>query len=248
VDRVLYAPRALPPLPPDVSQDPGPYAAWVRTREEHRARTTKAAAGPALSLIMVVTDADPAAIGRTLQALRRQTSGRWSLTAVTSEACLDQLRAVVRSSTSWLLRRRIRLVGAAAESAAHDLLWEGIGVTRGSPRALIFPGDIWAPDAVALLRGALTPSGVVYADEDEEWSNGSYAAPRLKPDFSPEFLLTTDYVGRPLAIGSRVADGLPRLVASGTVALEHECALAATESADVVTHIPEVLCHRSAGP
>ena len=32
MERVLYAPRALPPLPPDVSQDPGPYAAWARDR------------------------------------------------------------------------------------------------------------------------------------------------------------------------------------------------------------------------
>jgi GT2 family glycosyltransferase len=48
-------------------------------------------------------------------------------------------------------------------------------------------------------------------------------------------------------MGAAVADHLPPLVASGTAALEHECALAATEIADAVIHIPEVLCHRSGG-
>jgi GT2 family glycosyltransferase len=110
----------------------------------------------------------------------------------------------------------------------------------------LFPGDVWAPDAVALLSATLTPTGVVYADEDVLQADGTWGAPRLKPQFSPDFLLSSAYIGRPLAMGAAVADHLPRLVACGA-ALEHECALAATELAETVTHIPEVLCHRSAG-
>jgi GT2 family glycosyltransferase len=197
---------------------------------------------------MVVGEADPAALRHTLESLRGQTGSGWSLTAVTPEHRLDELRALVRSSTSLRDRRRVQILEATAGSPERDLLWEGIRAAQGSPRALIFPGDRWAPDAVAQLSAALTPTGVVYADEDEARHDGTYTAPRLKPDFSPEFLLTTAYVGRPLAIGSAVADELPRLVGSGTAALEHECALSASEAADVVTHISEVLCHRSVRP
>ena len=57
MERVLYAPRALPPLPPDVSQDPGPYAAWARHREEQRLRTGSATRGSNLCLVMAVADA-----------------------------------------------------------------------------------------------------------------------------------------------------------------------------------------------
>jgi O-antigen biosynthesis protein len=219
----------------------------MRGREEQRVRAARPSRGSTLSLVMVVAEADPAAMRRTLESLRAQTGSGWSLTVVTPEGRLDELRALVRSSSSLRDRRRVQILGAA-DSLECDLLWEGINATRGSPRALIFPGDLWAPDAVALLSAALTPTSVVYADEDEARPDGTYAAPRLKPDFSPEFLLTTAYVGRPLAIGASVADGLPRLVGSGTAALEHECALSASEAADVVTHIPEVLCHRSVGP
>ena len=67
-------------------------------------------------------------------------------------------------------------------------------------------------------------------------ADGTWTAPRLKPDFSPEFLLTSAYIGRPLAMGADVADHLPRLVAADTAALEHECALAATEIADGRPH------------
>ncbi len=141
--------------------------------------------------------------------------------------------------------RRVRILGGGASGSDRDLLGIGIGTGRGRPKALIFPGDVWAPDASALLSAALTPTNVVYADEDALGADGTPTAPRLKPDFSPEFLLTSAYVGRPLAMGAVVADNLPRLVATGTEALEHECALAATEAADAVVHIPEVLCHRT---
>jgi GT2 family glycosyltransferase len=244
---VLYAPRALPSLPPDVSQDPGPYAAWSATREVQRTRATRSTRRANLCLVMALADADPADVRHTLESVSRQRGG-WSLTVVTAEDHLPQIRALVHGATARRDRRRIRLVGAGRSGSERDLLRVGIEAGRGQPRALLFAGDVWAPDAVAQLSAALTPTGVVYADEDLRQADGSWAGPRLKPDYSPEFLLTTAYVGRPLAMGAEVADHLPRLMAAGTAGLEHECALAATELADTVVHIPEVLCHRSHPP
>jgi hypothetical protein len=196
---------------------------------------------------MPVTDADPDAVRRTLQSLRRQSAG-WSLTVVTVEEGLTALRGLIRKTTSLRHRRRIHILGAERSAPRRDLLRVGLEAGRGLPRALLFPGDVWSPDAVALLTAALTATSVVYADEDEVRPDGTWAAPRFKPDFSPEFLLTSAYVGRPLAMGANVADQLPALVASDATALEHECALAATDAADTVVHIPEVLCHRTTQP
>jgi GT2 family glycosyltransferase len=244
VERVLYAPRALPPLPPDVSQDPGPYAAWARHREEQRLRTGSATRGSNLCLVMAVADADLIAVRRTLQSIRHQRGG-WSLTVVTAENRLPEIRGLVHATMTLRNRRRVRVLGAGGPGAKCELLGIGIEASRGLPRALLFPGDVWAPDTAALLTSALTPTSVAYADEDMVTADGTWQAPRFKPDFSPEFLLTSAYIGRPLAMGAAVADHLPRLVACDTAALEHECALAATEIAEEVIHIAEVLCHRS---
>ncbi len=195
---------------------------------------------------MAVADADPAALRRTLQSVRRQRGG-WSLTVVTAQDRLPETRALVHAGTALRNRRRVRVLGAGGAGGECELLGIGLEAGQGLPRALLFPGDVWAPDAVALLSAALTPTSVVYADEDEEQADGAWGAPRLKPGFSPEFLLSSAYIGRPLAIGAVVADHLPRLVAPDALSLEHECALAATEAADAVVHIPEVLCHRATG-
>jgi len=246
VERVLFAPRELPPLPPDVSQDAVAYATWVRAREDVRRRTTPHAGTTVLALVMPVGDARSEAIGRTLAALHAQTTGRWSLTAVAAEGRLRDVSAALRASTPRRSRRRVRSVAAAAGATEADLLRAGLAAHEGDNVALVFPGDVWAPDAVALLSEALTPTGVVYADEDRLAPDGSHAAPRLKPGYSPEFLLSSSYVGRPLAIGAGLTGALAHLDASGPAELEHACALSACEAAAAVTHVAEVLCHRSA--
>ncbi len=111
----------------------------------------------------------------------------------------------------------------------------------------LFPGDVWAPDAVALLWRSLSPTGVAYADDDVRSADGTYRWPHLKPDYSPDLLLASSYIGAPFAIGSAVAPRLPRPVGVGAAAIEHEIALAACADAASVVHIPEVLCHRSFG-
>ena len=109
--------------------------------------------------------------------------------------------------------------------------------------ALLFPGDVWAPDAVAQLASSLSPLGVVYADEDSVTAAGAYVDPRLKPSYSPEFLLSSSYIGRPLAVGAGIA--LQVGPSGGNLPeLEHDLALRACEAARQVVHLPEVLCHR----
>ena len=147
MERVLYAPRALPPLPPDVSQDPGPYAAWAPHHEEQRARRGRGTRRSNLRLVLPVADADPAAVLRTLQSVRRQRGG-WSLTVVVAEDRLPEIRSLVHSATALRDRRRVRLVAADGAGSERDLLGVGIDASQGLPRALLFPGDVWAPDAV----------------------------------------------------------------------------------------------------
>jgi O-antigen biosynthesis protein len=218
----------------------------VRAREDTRRRRPLHAGTAVLTLVMPVADAPPEAIRRTLEALHAQTSDHWSLTAVAVDARLGEVGAALRASTSRRNRRRVRSIAAAAGTTEAGALRAGVAAHRGDNVALVFPGDVWAPDAVALLSEALTPTGVVYADEDDRLPDGTHAAPRLKPDYSPDFLLSSSYVGRPLAIGAGLTCALPHLDAAGPAELEHACALFACEAAASVTHIAEVLCHRSA--
>jgi O-antigen biosynthesis protein len=251
VERVLFAPREHAPLPPDVQSELGPYTAWVRRRETERVRSTspvtRGATAPVV-LVMAVWDEEPDDVRRTLRCLRTQTGAAWRLTLVVPDDRVRSLGLIVR----WCLPRRarthVRVLGVDRDRGPRGLFLAGVDDAVGSPLALLFAGDTWAPDAVQLLGQALRPSGVAYADEDVARPDGSHAVPLLKPDFSPDLLLSSAYVGRPLAVGADLVPSLRHLVAGETPALEHECALRATEVATDVVHISEVLCHRSSPP
>ncbi len=170
----------------------------------------------------------------------------WLLTLITTGPRQAELGPHVRSSLPWRARRRLRWVVAPAGTPLPELLRQGLRSEAGAPAALLFPGDVWAPDTVALLGDAVTPQGVVYADEDTQRDGGSPELPRLKPDYSPDFLLSTGYVGRPLAIGSGLLPGIGDYAAIDLSSLEYECALDVCGRAASVIHLPEVLCHRDA--
>lgn len=190
---------------------------------------------------MVVNDAPVSLIEQSLQSLEEQTSGRWRLTIATSKA--RDLDAHLRLSRR--LRRRISLFRAASTPPLDNLVSVSLEAGGGHAVALMFAGDVWAPNAVELLGRAASPASFVYADEDQLAAPGVYRAPRFKPDYSPDFLLSSRYVGRPVALGSEVVRKLPSLVSLDVSSMEHELTLAASEVADSVVHIAEVLCHRS---
>jgi O-antigen biosynthesis protein len=243
VDRVLFATPEPPELPADVSEDAAGYAAWAAAREaERRARAPGSPDVPELALVTIVA-APPQGLGRTLEGVRRQTSRRWSLTILVAEAWAGQVEQVVTSSPRTI-RRRIRIVDNAGPADPFALYNEALDLHRGRHVALIFPGDLWSPDAVELLAAQITPTNVVYADEDVVASNGFQGSARLKPEFSPDFLTSAPYIGRPLVIGSAVTRDMPRIIAAAASSLEHACALTACTVAESVVHVPEVLCHR----
>ena len=233
-------------MPPDVSELSGDvYDAWVRDREDRRLREAHGAGDADLHIVMVVDDGPPAETRKTLASLRAQTTRRWSLTVVATEPWLPVLESLLKEILGRRSRRRTRVIGAPAGTPPGVLLGRALDLAPGGAVALVHPGDIWAPDAVTQLGQMVTPSGVVYGDEDQVGADGSLESPQFKPDFSPDFLLATSYVGRPLAMGGDVAGRLPPLRALDRVTLDHECALLACELARSVTHIPEVLCHRT---
>ena len=194
---------------------------------------------------MVLAGAPRARTAATLRGLRAQTTDRWSLTIVASEPELGRLRRLMRTTVPRRTRRRMNVVVGPPDAPANALLQIGLTDIRGSAAAVIFPGDVWAPDAVALLALALRPAGVAYADEDRVTPQGHHVDPRLKPQFSPDFLASSAYVGRPIAVGSLLTSDVPELSSTDAQAVEQEFAQWVCHHAVEIVHVPEVLCHRT---
>jgi O-antigen biosynthesis protein len=227
----------------DVAQDPVSYGSWMEERERIRVRN---GTNPERHLELVLVCQWPAVepLRLTVRSLSRQTDQAWFLT-VLAEGGRDVIERVVKRQLTRRQRQRFRCLDVSVGAPRGEMLEPALSTPQSDAIALIFAGDVWAPDAVALLAAGTSPTTVVYADEDTVTAAGEYLDPKLKPDYSPDFLFSTGYVGRPLAMGRSVVRQLPALEWETIASLEQELTLAACAVADSVAHIAEVLCHRS---
>lgn len=256
---MLFAPQAPRPLRPDAAGDRALYRRWATARAAWRLLVDKPPRpGPALALLLVVDlrttradgrgPADPADVRRSLDAVVTQTSGDWTLSVTVvggSDAAMDE---AVTGALGQAPTGRVRMHTLPESTDPADAYAAALEES-GSP-AIVFldPGDELEPDAVARLSAALVDADVAYGDEDRAAPDGAWSTPVLKPDWSPELLLSWRYLGRPVAlrVGPVVAAGGVRTVPGGD--WEHDLLLRVTERTTRVAHVPDVLCHRWSAP
>ena len=200
---------------------------------------------PRFHLVLRATTAiDAEALRRTLLSLSTQVYGDWRLTLLAGDA--DALVALQDLPAAWsdILEGRIAIVGpddpaCDALLAARSDVSELIG--------LLCPGDELAVDAlaeIALAAGLHPTADVIYADESRHSPATQEREPFFKPDFSPDLLLSTNYIGRPWFVTGTLLHELavtPRaLLRDG----EYDLVLRCTDHAGLVHHVARLLAHR----
>jgi ADP-heptose:LPS heptosyltransferase/GT2 family glycosyltransferase len=111
------------------------------------------------------------------------------------------------------------------------------------------PGDELGVDALAELavaHGLHPDAEALYADETRISPVSLERKAFLKPDFSPDLLLSTNYIGRPWVVLGHVLAGLGATAATLAEAGEYELILRCAERAGQFQHVPKLLCRRGA--
>lgn len=257
--RRLFAPRPVRPLRPNAAEDLPRYRSWLERRQRQRLRRKPPRPGPPIEVVIGVRRPDTRRLQQCLDSLARQTTANWRLTVVRQEAALggddvvaDWMDKFGRDRITMLehVDRRSMAEGCSAAIRASDC-----------PAFLVLDQhDELAPDALALLSAALLEADVAYADEDRVDRNGLAWGPVLKPDWSPELLLSWYYLGHPVAVRAERATSLGSTwpAADGNCGnwdncgncgnWEHDLLLRVTEQTERIVHVAEVLCHRQVDP
>lgn len=204
---------------------------------------------PTVSLLTFVeTSNDAARLRESLASLRRQAYARWELCVAHAGGRAG--RAAERAAASDARVKAVRVGegkggGAAALAAA-------LGASAGEFVAVLGAGDALTPAAlseVARLLGEDRGADVVYTDE-EAWPPGApEPAPLLKPDWSPEYLLSRMYVGRLCVYRRAVVVEAGGFRPGFGGAREYDLALRVAGRTGRVRHLPRVLYRgRGASP
>ena len=183
----------------------------------------------------------------TLKALRLQAYAEWTLTILAENANVANRLAVVIGDLEPRLADRSLILGP--QDAAQwntPLARDEKGKTE--LYALLLPGD--EPGADALLELAAASgrhrADLLYGDEVRDSPVSQHKEPFFKPNFSPDLLLSTNYIGR-LWVVTSVLLAKTGVTPAGLAATgEYDLLLRCAELATGVHHVPKLLCHRGA--
>jgi len=86
---------------------------------------------------------------------------------------------------------------------------------------------------------------ILYTDHDELVQTSQIHTPHLKPSWSPELLLETDYIKHFFVITHSLFDSIEGLHPEANNVELYDLLLRATEKADSIIHIPRILYHQN---
>jgi O-antigen biosynthesis protein len=252
------------------------YRLWTREFERLPETQRLPDPTPVYRVVMpLATDSSPAAVEDTLHSLQAQAVTSWTLTPVwprggaergtagsgegfgggvrdsAGEAALGSLQAALETLADS--EPRLRSPVGAQAVPGHEWPDEQAASTW---LALMAPGDRLAGHALAEHARAVEANPkarLLYADEDALDAEGRRHSPCFKPDWNPDLLLSSPYLGRALWVRASELGGLlPEAVWPAPAELDtwlSRLALAALSGpTGGVVHISGILYHRSTAP
>lgn len=246
--RVLVAVPPVTEPGPDVTADVGAYRKWLSAQDAMR-RDTVADRGPGstnstVDLLLVVSKPHHAHLRECLSSLTAQGFPQWRLCVATIGSPDRELRSLLSG-----LGRRLRLVVCPPSWAEARAVQRAFTLTTAEVVSCIGQHDTLGPCALGpLMRPFGEGADLSYGDEDEIDVAGLAHKPRLKPAWSPDWLLSTPYLGRPWVARRALIEDVGGIGAEMGEAWEYDLMLRLTERARGVVHVPQVLYHRRPGP
>lgn len=149
------------------------------------------------------------------------------------------------------LADRVRPMPRGGDDSLASLAATGPGPSRPGLIAILRAGDELGCDALAELAvaaGLNRDAEFLYGDEERLNCGSGAVAAFCKPQWSPELLLSTNYIGRLWCATSgliaRTGATVTELLRRG----EYDLVLRCTEAARAIQHVPAVMCRRGTDP
>lgn len=218
----------------------------IRTEEEQGQFDAfwKSHSAPLISVLVPVYNISPDLLKACVDSVLHQTYSNWELClyddASTNEETLSYLRSLAGLEDKRIHVRlgKVNMHISGASNAA-------LTMSHGEYIALLDHDDELHPHALEEVAKSFIEhdAEVVYTDEDYMDMHGRRFSPHLKPDFSPELLLSHNYVTHLLVFKKSLLGTEPVFREGTEGAQDHDLILRLSEKTTKIHHIAKVLYH-----
>lgn len=223
------------------------YRKWQRAQKGvNTAQVASLSRQPVVSILTVLDPASAQSWRGTYESLVRQSYGRWEwcVAGDPSQPEVNAARAMMQDKQ--VAEGRVKFVAGDWQAALMH--------SAGDFVLALDAGSQLAADALFHLAGLLNErpgADIVYFDDDVLDADGvTRRDPFFKPDWSPELLLSVNYL-RHAAVRRSLAVEAGGFDATMGTAQEWDLMLRCVERSARIHHLPAILCHRhqrEAGP
>ncbi|MBX3400270.1 MAG: glycosyltransferase [Gemmataceae bacterium] len=216
--------------------------------EQLRSRAAALRYRPTISILMPVYNVAPIWFRQAVASVVGQLYENWELCIADDCSTKPELMAEFATlpddpRIKFVKRERNGHICAATNSAAD--------LATGEYVALLDHDDCLAPDALLEVVTALQSrpdADLIYTDEDKIDVAGHRYDPQLKPDWSPELLLSYNYVNHFTVLRRSLFESVGRFRIGYEGSQDHDLLLRTTERTDRILHVPRILYHWRAHP
>ena len=196
---------------------------------------------PLISLVMPVYNVDPAWLETAIESVKTQLYENWELCIVDDASSSDETIAYLKN----IRHPQIRIHYLDNNRNISGATNEAIRFASGEYLAFMDNDDELTPDALFEAAKAINDSGaeLIYSDEDFIDLDGEYIDPHFKPDFSPDLLLSHNYITHFVVVRKKLVQEVGLLDSRYDGAQDYELLLRLTEKTDQIYHIQKVLYH-----
>lgn len=209
--------------------------------KEIKSELEKFSKKPLISIIMPVFNVDSKWLDRAVMSVKGQWYGNWELCIVDDKSTKPETRQYLDGINHPKIKVK-RLEQNLNISGASN---EAIGMAKGECLALLDNDDEITPDALYHVVKAINERGAdfIYSDEDKIEVNGKFSTPHFKPDFSPDLLLSQNYISHFCVIKKSLIDKVGGFEEGLEGAQDYDLYLKVLEHTNNIVHIPKVLYH-----
>jgi GT2 family glycosyltransferase len=264
VGQVLLAPYRLPqkliremrkqfggPMTPkDPVLSPNEYQEWLEKRrpsEKDLAAARDAARTfayrPLISIITPVFNTPALWLSQAVESVLRQAYENWELVLIDDGSTLAEtvefVATIAQRDPRIAVVRRENTGGISAASNS------GLERARGEWVGLLDHDDVLEPDAlfeVVKYLQSNPETDLIFSDEDKITEEG-LATPQFKPDWSPDFLLSYNYLCHFTTIRREIVERAGRFRPEFDGAQDYDLFLRVSELTTRIHHLPRILYH-----
>jgi GT2 family glycosyltransferase len=198
---------------------------------------------PRISIITPVFNTPVPRLEEAIESVLAQVYEDWELLLIDDgSTAADLLRALPALATR---DRRIHLLTLGSHQGIGAASNRGLAGACGEWIVFLDHDDVLEPDAlfqVVKLLQTHPNADLIYSDEDKLSENG-FEAPLFKPDWSPDFFLSYNYVGHLTAVRREIIQKISGFRSEFDSAQDYDLFLRVIERTNRIHHIPRVLYH-----